>query len=118
MVEVELQCPVKVNTSHLSSSIYTRNMSNQGNDAMAGTSNRTSSQLPYAFADVPDIIRAPYPITRVGWIVIMVGSLKRMAFYGGSTPFQNYIQQSGGGQDHLRWLGKGQVAATALNQYL
>jgi len=66
-----------------------------------------------------DVIRMPYPISKAAWIVIMVGSLERMAFYGGSTPFQNYIQNTGGpGQSRPGQLGKGQVAATALNQYL
>lgn len=106
---VELQCPVNVNTSHLSS--------DRENDAAAGTSDGESNQPPYALADVPNVTRVPYPITRAAWIVIMVGSLERMAFYGGSTPFQNYIQRSGG-QGHPGRLGKGQVAATALNQYL
>lgn len=68
---------------------------------------------------VPDVVRMPYPISKAAWIVIMVGSLERMAFYGGSTPFQNYIQNTGGpGQSRPGQLGKGQVAATALNQYL
>lgn len=115
--QIELQCPVKVHTSHLSSDVYIGNSCDRENDAEAGTRDGESNQPPYALADVPDVTRVPYPITKAGWIVIMVGSLERMAFYGGSTPFQNYIQRSGG-QGHPGRLGKGQVAATALNQYL
>lgn len=115
--QVEIPYPVKVKTSQLSSDVYTGNSSNQENDAEARTSDEESNQPPYALADVPDVMRIPYPITKAAWIVIMVGSLERMAFYGGSTPFQNYIQRSGD-QGHPGRLGKGQVAATALNQYL
>lgn len=41
-----------------------------------------------------NVSRIPYPISTAAWIVILVGSMERMAFYGGSTPFQNYIQRT------------------------
>ncbi|KAK7756788.1 peptide transporter ptr2 [Diatrype stigma] len=69
------------------------------------------------FSQNSEITRIPYPISKAAWIVIMVGSLERMAFYGGSTPFQNYIQRSGHDGDEPGRLGKGQVTATALNQF-
>lgn len=115
--QVELQYPAKVNTSNLSSGIFTGNSTEPENDAEASTSDEASNQPPYALADTPNVTRVPYPITKAAWIVIMMGSLERMAFYGGSTPFQNYIQRSGS-HGHPGRLGKGQVAATALNQYL
>ncbi|CAE6490047.1 unnamed protein product, partial [Rhizoctonia solani] len=61
-------------------------------------------------------VRLPNRIPVAAWIVIIFGSLERMAFYGGSIPFQNYIQRSGSENDWPGRLGKGQITATALNQ--
>ncbi|CAE6443643.1 putative peptide transporter ptr2 AltName: Full=Peptide permease ptr2 [Rhizoctonia solani AG-1 IB] len=66
--------------------------------------------------DVKPVIRLPNPIPAAAWVVIIFGSLERMAFYGGSIPFQNYIQRSGAVNDWPGRLGKGQITATALNQ--
>ncbi|KAM4063854.1 POT family protein [Hirsutella rhossiliensis] len=114
--QVKLQCPAKVSTPQLSSGFSAEDSSDRENDAEAGTGDDDSYRPPNALAGSPDVKRVPYPITRAGWIVIVMGSLERMAFYGGSTPFQNYIQRSGS-PGHPGRLGKGQVAATALNQY-
>lgn len=115
--QVKLQCPTEGNTPPKSSGLSAENSPDPGNDAEAGPGDDYSYQPSHALAGSPDVKRVPYPISRAGWIVIVMGSLERMAFYGGSTPFQNYIQRSGS-LGHPGRLGKGQVAATALNQYL
>lgn len=41
----------------------------------------------------------------------------RFAFYGGSTPFQNYVQYGPDDPDQAGALGKGQSTATALQNF-
>lgn len=93
-----------------------------GNGSVQGLASQEEGQADVGdrgdFTHNSEITRIPYPISKAAWIVIIVGSLERMAFYGGSTPFQNYIQRSGHEGDEPGRLGKGQVTATALNQLL
>ncbi|PHH88349.1 hypothetical protein CDD83_7647 [Cordyceps sp. RAO-2017] len=114
--QVKLQCPATVVSAQSSAGFSAESSAERETDTEAGTGDEDGARSPHAVAGSPGVKRVPYPITTAGWIVIAVGSLERMAFYGGSTPFQNYIQRSGG-PGHPGRLGKGQVAATALNQY-
>ncbi|CAE7150860.1 unnamed protein product [Rhizoctonia solani] len=94
---------------------YSPNSSDAGGMQEAGLHDERDSAR-VSSVDTKPVIRLPNPIPLAAWVVIIFGSLERMAFYGGSIPFQNYIQRSGAEGDWPGRLGKGQITATALNQ--
>lgn len=53
------------------------------------------------------------------WFIVLTEFCERFAYYGGSAPFQNYVQFPAGesGVDVRGALGKGQATATALSNF-
>ncbi|RUS19796.1 hypothetical protein BC937DRAFT_86899 [Endogone sp. FLAS-F59071] len=51
------------------------------------------------------------------WFILMTEFCERFAYYGGSAPFQNYVQFPPGDHNQAGALGKGQSTATALQNF-
>ncbi|CAO3677261.1 unnamed protein product [Rhizopus stolonifer] len=67
-------------------------------------------------SDVTSLRRVAEGIPIAAWFILINEFCERFAFYGGSTPFQNYVQ-NGPMDDPAGALDRGQSTATALQNF-
>lgn len=61
--------------------------------------------------------RVPQGVPVAAWFILINEFCERFAYYGGSTPFQNYVQYPPDDPNQAGALGKGQSTATALQSF-